>query len=96
MCLHDYLISTRSLIFLIYSNTLQLAAWRLIPVKDIREPTMDAKAHAEGRSRTCSLPEGREAARIGGGSPGRGPGPQAPGQAGGSDRVADGEGQAEP
>jgi hypothetical protein len=39
----------------------------------------------------------REAERLRGGEgPGRGSGPQASGQAGGSDRVADEEGQAEP
>jgi len=45
---------------------------------------------------TRGSPGGREAARRGGEGPGRGREPQAPGQTGGSDCVADGEGQADP
>jgi hypothetical protein len=51
---------------------------------------------AEGCPCTRSSPGSREAARRGGGGLGRGPGPQAPGPAGGSDRLADEDGQADP
>jgi hypothetical protein len=63
---------------------MRLGSWPAMPEPCKRSPC------------TRGSPGSAKAARRGGEGPGRGPGPQAPGPAGGPDRVADGEGQAEP
>ena len=54
-------------------------------------PGMGCMENSDPRTRDSQ--GGREAARRGGCGPGTGRGPQAPDQAGGSDRVGDGKGQ---
>ena len=67
--------------------------------KDLKDEARELARDARALQKVAVHPRlagRRKAARRGGEGPGRGPGPQAPGPAGGPDRVADGEGQAEP